>query len=83
MLTFVEAGTEQAADLGAGDESYFAALEHKVDAIVQTFSSLSTQDRDAAIARLVRVRDRAAGRIGWGYPDFLDDVVGNLSDRSA
>ena len=27
MLDFVEAGTEQAADLGYGDDAYFAALE--------------------------------------------------------
>jgi hypothetical protein len=30
MLTFVEAGTEQAVDLGYGDDAYFSALETKV-----------------------------------------------------
>jgi hypothetical protein len=31
MLTFVEAGTEQAADLGYGDEAYFKALQIRLD----------------------------------------------------
>lgn len=30
LLEFVEAGTEQAADLGFGDDAYFAALERKL-----------------------------------------------------
>lgn len=33
MLSFVEAGTEQSADLGYGDHGYFTALERKLDAI--------------------------------------------------
>ena len=38
MLTFVEAGTEQAADLGYGDEQYFSAMERKVDAVLKSGS---------------------------------------------
>ena len=32
MLTFVEQGTEQSADLGYGEDSYFASLESMLDA---------------------------------------------------
>jgi len=39
MLTFIEAGTEQAADLGYGDEDYFSALENKVDAVAKSSTS--------------------------------------------
>lgn len=81
MLTFVEAGTDHALDLGAGDDSYFAALEHKVDGIVRSLDALSADQRAAATARLVRIRDRAEGNIGWGYADWLDDVVTDLVGR--
>jgi hypothetical protein len=36
MLTFVEAGTEQAADLGYGDEPYFNALQIRLDAVARS-----------------------------------------------
>lgn len=35
MLTVVEAGTEQAADLGYGDEAYFDALQIRLDAVAK------------------------------------------------
>jgi hypothetical protein len=36
MVEFVEAGTEQAADLGWGDDAYFSALERKVKEAVDS-----------------------------------------------
>jgi hypothetical protein len=77
MLTFVEAGTEQAVDLGYGDDPYFSALEMKVAAIVKSLGALSSEERTSATARLVRVRNRAQD-IGWGYGDYLNDVVARL-----
>ena len=77
MLTFVEAGTEQAADLGYGDDPYFSALETKVAAIMKSLGALSSEERTSATARLVRVRNRAQD-IGWGYGDYLSDVVARL-----
>ncbi len=81
MLTFIEAGTEQAADLGYGDDAYFAALERKVDEVVKSLPALPADVQAQAIARLVRVRDRAK-QIGWGYGDYLDDVVEGLPAES-
>src|SRR2546428_12744775 len=40
MLTFIESGTEQAADLGYGDENYFSALENKIDAVTKSWHTL-------------------------------------------
>jgi hypothetical protein len=74
MLTFLEAGTEQAADLGYGDESYFGALERKLDAVAKSWPDLSSHIRDEAAKRLEWIRRRAQG-IGWGYCDYVDDVV--------
>jgi hypothetical protein len=74
MLTFLEAGTEQAADLGYGDESYFGALERKLDAVAKSWPDLSSDVRKDAATRLEWVRSRAQ-KIGWGYCDYVDDVV--------
>ena len=81
MLTFVEAGTEQSVDLGYGDDDYFDALENKLKAIVKALDELPATVRATAVARLTHVRDRAKD-IGWGYGDFVDDVVGRLERRA-
>jgi hypothetical protein len=80
MLEFVEAGTEQAADLGYGEDSYFGALERKVKAIVQSLDALAEVDRRAAKARLIKLGEYQ-GTIGWGYCDFLGDVAAKLQAR--
>ena len=79
-LEFVEAGTEQAADLGYGDDAYFAALERKVKDVVQSLVALPEADRRAATARLVKLGEYQ-GTIGWGYGDFLGDVAAEVQGR--
>ena len=79
-LEFVEAGTEQAADLGYGDDAYFAALERKVKDVVQSLDALPEADRRAATARLVKLGEYQ-GTIGWGYCDFLGDVAAEVQGR--
>ena len=53
MLEFVEAGTEQAADLGYGEDAYFAALERKVVETIKAVDALPEAARQAAITRLI------------------------------
>ncbi len=67
--------------MGYGDDDYFAALENKLDAIVKAFDELPVTARVTTVARLTRVRDRAKN-IGWGYGDFLNDVVRMLERRA-
>jgi len=81
MLTFVEAGTEQAADLGYGDDSYFNALETKLNAIAKLFDDLPASAQAATTSRLRQVRNRGKN-IGWGYGDLLDDVVTRIEGRA-
>src|SRR5438093_12363217 len=78
MLTFIEAGTEQAADLGYGDESYFSALEDKLDAVATSWPTLPADARAKAATRLAWVQTRAKD-IGWGFGDYVDDVVARLN----
>jgi hypothetical protein len=82
MLPFVEAGTEQSADLGYVDDAYFSALENKLDAIVKAFKELPASVQATTVARLTRIRNRAKD-IGWGYGDFVADVVRTLEKRAA
>jgi hypothetical protein len=81
MLAFVEAGTEQAADLGYGDDSYFNALETKLKEIARLFDELPASARGKTVSRLRQVRDRGKD-IGWGYGDFLDDLVTGIERRA-
>jgi hypothetical protein len=77
MLTFIEAGTEQAADFGYGDETYFSALENKLDAVAKVWRDISPTTQVAMARRLARVRI-VAQSIGWGYGDYVGDVVAQL-----
>jgi len=78
ILTFIEAGTEQAADLGYGDEDYFSALENKIDAVAKSWPTLPANARAKAATRLAGVQERAKD-IGWGFGDYVDDVVARLN----
>ncbi len=82
MLTFVEAGTEQAADLGYGDEAYFAALQIRLDAVAKAFDTLPAKVRANVRARLGRIRVRAHD-VGWGFGDAVDELVHALDARAA
>lgn len=81
MLDFVEAGTAQAADLGYGDDTYFAALERRVNEIVGLLETLPLAERRPRAKRLIRLSEYQ-GAIGWGYCDFLADVAAKLRGHS-
>jgi len=82
MLTFVEAGTEQAADLGYGDEAYFGALQIRLDAVAKEFETLPEEVRANVRARLGRIQVRAHD-VGWGFGDAVDELVRALDARAA
>ena len=82
MLEFVEAGTEQSADLGYGHDTYFGALERKVKEVVRSLDALADADRRAVTARLVKLGEYQ-GTIGWGYCDFLGDVAAKMRRRDS
>ena len=82
MLTFVEAGTQQAADLGYGDEAYFDALQIRLDAVSKEFDTLPADVRANVRARLGRIQVRAHD-VGWGFGDAVDELVHALDARAA
>jgi hypothetical protein len=82
LLTFVEAGTEQAADFGAGDDPYFATLERKMIEAVSALEALPDAARADSIERIIQLGEYR-DRIGWGYGDFLGDTAARLQRREA
>jgi hypothetical protein len=82
MLTFVEAGTEQAADLGYGDDAYFNALQLRLDAVAKEFDTLPAAVRANVRARLGRIQARAHN-VGWGFGDAVAELLHALDARAA
>ena len=69
MLTFVEAGTAQAADLGYGDDRYFASLEGMLTKVLKLLTGRQAISADV-LRRLGEIEYQSGG-IGWGYGDFV------------
>lgn len=82
MLTFVEAGTAQAADLGYGDEAYFNTLQIRLDAVAKEFDTLPEDVRAQVRSRLGRIQMRAQD-VGWGFSDAVEEVGHALDARAA
>jgi len=78
-LTFVEQGTQQAADIGYGDERYFASLESMLASVLHKFARLPENARGPFHARLTRLRESGSS-LGWGYGDFLSGELADLVD---
>lgn len=81
LLTFVEAGTAQAADLGYGDDTYFVTLERKLTEAVSLLEGLPEPARAESVARIIRLGAYQA-KIGWGYGDVLADIAARLPRRT-
>jgi hypothetical protein len=74
MLAMVEAGTEQAADLGYGGEAYFGSLEHVLRSVVEALPSLP-RPAIPSIEQRLRELARRSEPIGWGYGDTVHEIT--------
>lgn len=74
MLAMVEAGTEQAADLGYGDDAYFASLERVLRSVVDALPSLPESARRSIEQRLLKVA-QTAEPVAWGYGDSVHEIT--------
>ena len=77
LFAFVEAGAEQAADLGYGDERYFVALERALDEAVEIGQTLSGTEHREFVGRTRKLADRASV-VGWGFGDYVVEVAAGL-----
>src|SRR5262245_10937741 len=80
LLTFVEAGTEQAVDLGYGDDRYFSTLERKLTEAASLLEALPDEARGKATARFSRL-GKYHDKVGWGYGDYLADIAARVQRR--
>jgi len=74
MFTFIESGTEQAADLGYGDERYFFSLESMLTEALEELSQATPEAQEPFLSRLATLADRASC-VGWGYSDFVCESI--------
>src|SRR6266487_747494 len=74
MVSLVEAGTEQAVDLGIGDDGYFASLERVLESAVKAVPSLPVSSQVSLVQRLRRVAERSSSA-GWGYGDAVREIT--------
>ncbi|MDO8431424.1 MAG: hypothetical protein Q7S58_03340 [Candidatus Binatus sp.] len=74
MLTFVEQGTGFAADLGYGDEGFFSSLEGMLSRALGSLQRCPDEFRQNLRPRLIRLSELAQN-IGWGYGDFVNEVI--------
>jgi hypothetical protein len=75
MVSLVEAGTEQAVDLGFGDdESYFASLERVLEGVMKALPSLPESAQPSIVQRLRQLAKRAEPT-GWGYGDAVREIT--------
>jgi hypothetical protein len=75
MLTFLEAGTEQAADLGDGDDMYCGALERKLDAVAKLWPDLPPP------ARRRGKTARLSSKAGREISDGVTAITSMMSSR--
>jgi hypothetical protein len=74
MLAMVEAGTEQAVDLGYANEAYFASLARVLESVVDALPSLPEPAQPSIVERLRQVAKRAEST-GWGYGDAVREIT--------
>jgi hypothetical protein len=74
MLALVEAGTEQAVDLGYANAAYFATLERVLDSVVGALRSVPESARPTIVERLRQLVKRAEST-GWGYGDAVREIT--------
>ncbi len=74
LLDGIEAGTDQAADLGIEDETYFNALGQMVQMLMELQAELPSRDRRTSRTRLVRIY-KTGKDVGWGHGEQLAEAV--------
>lgn len=80
LMTYVENGTRFTREFGDIDERFYSSVESALD-------DLAALLRGAARALYPQFRDRLASveqmadGIGWGFHDYVGDVVGGLEDK--
>ena len=80
MLAMVEAGTEQAVDLGYANEADFASLERVLRSVVEALPAVPESARPTIVERLRQLAKRAEST-GWEYGDAVRAMTMRSEER--
>jgi hypothetical protein len=80
-LSYVEAGTRFTLEFGDIDERFYSSLESVVMDIGKMLRTPEgAEQAGTVLARLKTLAQAADGRVGWGYAEFLSDVVEEIEE---
>jgi hypothetical protein len=79
-MTYVENGTRFTHEFGDIDERFYNSVESVLEELVALLRGEAREMYPQFRDRLARVEQMTAG-IGWGFHDFVGDVVGLLEEE--
>ena len=80
LMTYVENGAEFTHDYGDIDERFYNSVESALDELAALLYGDAREMYPMFSERLARV-ERLSGDIGWGFGDYIGDVVWKLEDE--
>ncbi len=80
LMTYVESGVKFTNEYGDIDERFYSSVESALDELAALLRSEARGLYPQFHERLAKVEQTTDG-IGWGFHDFISDVVGQLEDE--
>jgi len=80
LMTYVENGTRFTHEFGDIDERFYDSMESALEELAALLRGKVREMYPQFRDRLARVEQMADG-IGWGFHDFIGDVVGQLEEE--
>jgi hypothetical protein len=80
LMTYVEQGAEFTSDYGDIDERFYNSVESALNELAALLMREAREMYPQLRERLERV-EQITGDIGWGFHEFIEDVVGHLEDE--
>ena len=80
LMTYVENGTRFTHEYGDIDERFYSSVESALDELATLLRGEAREIYPQFSDRLVKVEKMTEG-IGWGFHDFVADVVGRLGEE--
>ncbi|EDY16578.1 conserved hypothetical protein [Chthoniobacter flavus Ellin428] len=80
LMTYVENGAEFTAQFGNIDQRFYSSIESALEELAVLLRGEARPLYPQFADRLARIEERTAG-IGWGFHDFISDVVRQLAEE--
>ena len=80
LMTYVENGTRFTREYGDIDERFYSSVESALDELAALLRGAARELYPKFSARLASAEAMTSG-IGWGFHDYIGDVVGRLEEE--